>query len=409
MSDSHSGKMRSGAPYGLPDRYTDPKLIDALLKSSDPEAVAESGLSYQSFAAAYEKIAGKLQELNGELHDAWQGKDASAAQRQLREVWVAAKNVEHTANTFGAAVERHGSEYLDWYKYHKPRSTDLTDARNWMTGANDRIAESWNAMPSDLSTSLPPPPPDSPYRPTAAGTDFSGGGGSLTGGTHSTGVGDHRTQGASLPGSTSGADLADFSSGSPPSLTSGLSGGGGGLPGGGTASGLGTPGGVSGLGAGGVIGNPSGLSRSAAQNAAMTEEAQAARAASRSGLTGPVVGGGMGGGGGNQQEQERKRESWLPEDEETWGSDEVAPQVIGNEQPKPEAEPEASEPEIVDIDLTGDADIADLLNELNEEDEPADPAAEIAALRAKLERLERQAGEGNTPDDSTDGLGWMSD
>lgn len=395
--------MRAGAPSGSASAYSDPKVIDALLKSSTPEAVAESGRSYQRLAATYEKVAGELLSMRGDLDEAWRGKDAAAAQSQLRDVWDSVAKVQETAGDFGVAVERH-SEYLAWYKYNKPRSTDLTEAQSWMTGANQRISQTWSSLPAEISTSLPPAPGDGHANPaTDAGLSTGGSGGATfsPAGTHSslpTGHGGiHGTR-------SGGADLAGLSSGSPPSLSSGLSTGGvgGGLPpsGLGGAGRVGGLGGTGGVGSGGVIGGSGGLSGGAAQNAAAAEEAQAAEAglASRPGILGPMLGGGAAGG---RQEQERRRDHWMAEDGETWASDEATPAVIGNQAPEPE-EPEPEPP--VEVDLTDDDDIADLLDELNE-DEPSDPAAEIAALRAKLERLERQV---ETDNATAGGTGWTA-
>ncbi|GLY84961.1 hypothetical protein Airi02_028900 [Actinoallomurus iriomotensis] len=156
MVDSYVSPMRSAAPAGSPSQYTDPQRIDALLKTSDPEAVAASGRSYQQFAGAYEKIAGALLNMRTDLHDAWKGEGAAAAQSQLREVWSAATTVHKTAQTFGVTIERHGSEYLAWYKYNKPPSKSLSEAQSWMTGANERVSQTWSSLPPDLSTSLPP-------------------------------------------------------------------------------------------------------------------------------------------------------------------------------------------------------------------------------------------------------------
>jgi hypothetical protein len=403
LSDIHIAPMRAGAPSGSPSAYTDPKVIDALLKSSNPEKVAESGQSYQKLAATYEKIANELLGMGGDLNEAWRGKDAAAAQSQLREVWDSAAKVQKTASDFGVAVERHGSEYLAWYKYNKPHSTNLAEAQNWMTGANQRISQSWDSLPQEISTSLPPAPHDRRGNP-ATDTGFTtGGSGGTTfspGGTHSS-----LPTGGTIHGTPSGgATLADFNSGGPPqSLSSGLSAGGtgGGLPTGATTGGLGGLGGVGGVESGGVIGTSGGLSSGTAQSAAAAEEAEAA-AASRSGIMGPMLGGGA---GGNSQEQERRRDHWLAEDTETWENDEAAPPVIGKHEPEPD-EPEPELP--AEVDLTNDDDIADLLGELDE-DQPADPAAEIAALRAKLERLERQVGPDKPAgDDTADGLGWMA-
>ena len=93
MVNDYTGPMRSSAPSGSPSQYTDPKQIDAILKSSDPGAVAEAGRSYQKFAHAYEEIAQRLLSVRDDLSDAWAGEDAAAAQAQLREVWSAATTI----------------------------------------------------------------------------------------------------------------------------------------------------------------------------------------------------------------------------------------------------------------------------------------------------------------------------
>lgn len=408
MNDSFATPMRVGAPSGSPESYTDPKSIDDLLSWTDPEAVAASGRSYQKLAAAHEKIAGELLRMRDELHEAWRGKDASAAQSQLREVWRAATTVQSTANDFGTAVERHGSEYLAWYKYNKPASKDLPEAWSWMSGVNTRIAQSWSAMPSDISTTLPSASTDSTV---TASTELTAAGGAAAptatpsgrhGGTPSAGTPSHGGT-----HSSSGANLADFSSGPPPSFSSGLSptgpggglqtgpslppGTGGGLSGvggglGGVGGGLGSTGRVGGVGGVAVPSDGEGLDsgltgtrgeatpESTAQNAVAAEEASAAEAGTvgrSGGMLGPMIGGV--GGGGNRQESEQTRRAWLAEDKETWSGEEASPGLIGNDQPEPEPETKADG-------------LADLLDEDGDEE----PEVLAAELRAKLEMLELQ-------------------
>jgi hypothetical protein len=393
--------MRSSAPAGSPTRYTDPKTIDALLESSDPEAVTASGQSYQRFAAAYEMIAAELLSIRSDLHDAWTGKDAAAAQSQLREVWSAAVTVHNTANTFGVAVERHGSEYLAWYKQNKPPSTDLADAQNWMAGANERVAQSWSSLPPDLSTTLPPG--DSPIDGhTPALSDSSGRAtgsskGSVRGGRAGRAVADfkgpadggqHKT-----PSGGSGSQLA----GLPTSGAGGIPGGGLGVsPGGGNGSGSAatafTPVGGSASGPGPVDvfgplgeglggGGTEGMRNIGAANSGAVE----ADAMNRPGA-GPMIGGGTG-----SKERERSRQTWLAEDEDVWtGGIQSTPSLIGLEGGVKLPEPEAAPAEI-EIDLTGDdVDLAAILDGLNAS-KPKDTAAEIAELKARLEQLERQS------------------
>jgi hypothetical protein len=400
---------------GSPTQYTDPKQIDAILKSSDPEAVAESGRSYQKFAAVYEKIAGELLGMRSDLQDAWSGEPAAAAaQSQLREVWSAAATVHQTAQTFGVTIERHGSEHLAWYKYNKPPSKDLPEAQSWMTGANERVTQAWGSLPQDLSTSLPPGAGwKSGHAPTTAppsdGDPYSGGPGHQSRLASSESVSEGSPPGATLPSHDSvidgsGTQLAGLPTAAPGIDPNVLPGGGTNLlpgPGTGLPPGSVTPaGGLSGstmpgvIGAGPVGGYRGGQPRSPGLRGTLSSGAAAAAseaesgAAARSGLTGPVVG------GGRETEKERSRESWLAEDEDTWtGGIQAAPRLIGEEKRAVETPESAEEPAPieVEIDLTGDdVSLEDILDKLAAR--PAKgPAAEIADLKARLERLERRA------------------
>jgi hypothetical protein len=415
VADSFVGPMRSSAPMGSPTQYTDPKQIDAILKSSDPEAVAESGRSYQKFAAAYEKIAGELLSMRGDLHDAWSGEPAAAAaQSQLREVWSAATTVHQTAQTFGVTIERHGSEHLAWYKYNKPPSKDLPEAQSWMIGANERVTQAWGSLPQDMSTSLPPggrsadahvpvsAPPDSGVSSSAAAASGSGhpsrlassgsiSDGSLPGAAHGAVTGGSDTQLAGLPTAVPGPDTS-----LPGGGTSLLPGGGTGLTSGSVPPGAGVSGpampGV--IGAGPVGGYPGGRSPSPGMRGNLSSDATASEAesaaAARRGLNGPV----LGGGGGRETGKERKRESWMAEEEDTWtGGIKAAPRLIGEEERTVEAPESAEPPEPieVEIDLTGDdVSLDDVLGKLAA-NAARDPSTEIAELKARLERLERKA------------------
>jgi hypothetical protein len=404
--------MRSTAPSGSPASYTDPKKIDAVLKTSDPEEVAASGRSYQKFAAAYEKIAGELLNMRSDLHDAWSGEPASAAaQSQLREVWSAVTTVHKTAMTFGVTIERHGSEHLAWYKYNKPPSKDLPEAQSWMTGANERVTQAWGSLPQDLSTSLPPGRGEFSHGPAVEGSDggsaggsdggsdggsaggSAGGGGSAGASLHG-GVVSHSSlagmDDAGLPGA-SGTDLAEFSppgvvGGAPGSvplpgasgfngvvggLTPPLSGGGANL----SAPGLVPPQGVLGVGPGGVGGG------SAIRPPGVPGEV----GPGRPGLTGPL------GGGGPTEKKERTRQTWLAEEVWTEGIT-AAPQLIGSEGPAVEPEEPVEAPIEIDLSADGDA-LSAILADLDVEtpdDAPQDVSTQISELRAQLARLERQ-------------------
>ncbi|WP_141954498.1 hypothetical protein [Actinoallomurus bryophytorum] len=344
-----------------------------------------------------------------DLHDAWTGKDAAAAQSQLREVWSAAATVHQTANTFGVTIERHGSEHLAWYKYNKPPSKDLPEAQSWMTGANERVTQAWSSLPQDLSTSLPPGAGTLEHGPASNGPAHAGQG-PAGGGSHSLGskgsayhssATDAVDRGSSRDGGA-GTELAGMSpsglvgGGFGPVPPVGNYGGGSGFGGPGlpppiagpnmSAPGLITPGGILGAQAArpgvagtGRGGKPSGMAGEA--------ESAGAGAETRPGTAAPMTG------AGSTEKRERTRQTWLTEDEEVWtGGIEAAPQLIENEQPAVEA-PEPVDPPI-EIDLSADGDalsaiLADLDIESPHDDVP-DVSARIGELQAQLADLERQ-------------------
>ncbi|QKG25350.1 hypothetical protein [Actinomadura verrucosospora] len=153
MTNEYTYFMRDGAPNGSPGRYDRTSILQ-YLKSSDPGAVTEAGDAYLRFAAAYEKLTPKLAQIGHDLNDAWNGTDAAAAQEQLRNLWASSHTIGAASKDFGTAVERHGSEYLAWYKNNMPQPKDDAEARSWMQGANERITETWSAIPPSISTTL---------------------------------------------------------------------------------------------------------------------------------------------------------------------------------------------------------------------------------------------------------------
>ncbi|GAA2160920.1 hypothetical protein GCM10009727_74570 [Actinomadura napierensis] len=153
MTNDYVYPMRDGAPGGSPGRY-DRTAIVQYLRSSDPGAVTDAGEAYLRFAGAYEKLTARLAQIGHDLNDAWTGTDASAAQEQMRDLWASSHTIGAASRDFGTAVERHGSEYLAWYKAKMPQPKDDAEARSWMQGANERITETWSAIPPSISTSL---------------------------------------------------------------------------------------------------------------------------------------------------------------------------------------------------------------------------------------------------------------
>jgi hypothetical protein len=153
VTDEYTYPMRDGAPTGSPGQY-DLASIIRYLKSSDPGAVTNAGQAYLRFARAYERITPKLAQAGHDLNEAWTGTDASAAQEQMRSLWASSHTIGTASRDFGTAVERHGSEYLSWYRTSMPLPKDDAEARSWMQGANERITETWSALPPTISTPL---------------------------------------------------------------------------------------------------------------------------------------------------------------------------------------------------------------------------------------------------------------
>ena len=443
MQNFYTGRMRAGAPSGSPAQYSSADQIDNVLKSSDPTAVTVEGQSYRKFASAYEKIAGELLSMRDDLDEAWGGENAAAAQSQLREVWSAASTIHKTADAFGSAIESHGSEYLAWYKNSKPKSTSLADARNWMTGANERVSQSWSSLPPDLSTTLPRGYEDQGYDPASSGSPSGPGSssGGVSGGVRP-GAGRVPETIGQVPddhsgASGSGSELAGFT---PPD--GGAANGLGGPPGGGLGSGTPSPfssgggyvggsgavapGTIGGFGPGSVrgLGSPPGSRLPGGMDAAASEaEAEAAAAESGAGARPGGVMGPMAGGRG-AEERERARRSWLAEDEDVWTGDiGSSPEVIGAIEPS--ADEEAPPKPAIEIDLAGDDDeLAAILAELGghqeiepsgdspEGDPPEDVSAKITELREQLARLEHQRdaqhGFPNVAEDTGSERDWLN-
>lgn len=350
--------MRAPAPAGQPTRYSKEQIVDHL-RGTDPQAVSSSGKGYLDFAASYGQMRTRLRGVADDLAHAWKGPAAAAAQAQLRDLFLDAHEIHTRASQVGTAVKTHGDSYLAWYKNSMPTPETDADAQTWMDYANQRVSETWNALPPELTTKLPPVS-------NAAGRY----GGSSTGGPGSDqssaddrrgGQGGHGPHGQNgvesrfgsddqlslhdrqgrpydLGSGSDGFDLAGFGGshgtdfggglGGPPGSAPGGVGGSGGLP---ATSGTGTGGapttgglptpmpGSTGSGAGAAplgTGSPAGA-----------EQAAGTRTTGGSGARGPMVSAGGGQGAG---ERELTRNKWSPEDRETWtGKSQSTASVVG--------------------------------------------------------------------------------
>jgi hypothetical protein len=384
-----TSSLRNGAPSGSPASYTSKEEITSLLRGTAPTAVAASGQSYVDLANAYDQAMTDLRRFAHDLADAWKGPASSAAQQQLRELFVAAFEISSRSSGVGNAVRIHGTSYLAWYQRSMPTPKSVEEARQWMQGANARAAQTWNAIPADISTGLPSISTDRRFdygSPSASvGTDGAGGTlpaeGSRTGsgssdqrhGGHASGSASSQETGggARSPGVAPGSVHDGVGSDSSPTTGEaqqfggrgdtdlaalGTSGGGAGsLPGSGSsggigpaaAGGLGTGGGLPGSGlpggatgaGGGVIGGATGvgpglLPGAGGPGGAPPRGATAGTASTgRPGLPGVGYPGGSGRGGDHSKEHNRRM--WLSEQDLWYDDREVAPGVIGEVTPVP--------------------------------------------------------------------------
>lgn len=154
MGDDTS-PLRVPAPDGRPARYTKDQIV-SYLRGTNPEAVSASGQSYLDFADSYRHMRTNLRAVADDLAYAWKGPAAADAQRELRDLFIAAHEMHSRASQVGAAVKTHGDSYLAWYKNDMPTPETDADAQAWMGYANRRLGETWHALPPELTTGLPP-------------------------------------------------------------------------------------------------------------------------------------------------------------------------------------------------------------------------------------------------------------
>jgi hypothetical protein len=155
MTKAQNLPLRGAAPSGTPTAYTSKELITSLLRGTDPGAVSRSGQGYVDFAQTYDQLMVRLRKFAGDLAEAWKGPSAGQAQQRLREVFEAAHQISTQSTAVGNAIKGHGSSYLSWYRQNMPTPKTVQEAQQWMQGANERITQTWSAIPPAISTTLP--------------------------------------------------------------------------------------------------------------------------------------------------------------------------------------------------------------------------------------------------------------
>jgi hypothetical protein len=385
MTEGTSSPLRDGAPSGSPGSYASKEEITSLLRGTAPASVTASGQGYVDLANTYDQAMTDLRRFAHDLADAWKGPASIAAQHQLRELFAAAFEISARSSEVGNAVKTHGTSYLAWYQQSMPTPKTVEEARQWMQGANARAAQTWTAIPADISTGLPSISTDrrSEYGPptTGSGTDgaaspdgsvsvsgsgTAGGCGSKgsgsaigaggrhvlghagSGGTGEIGTPGHSAGPGTIPGTSGAGGIAGANSvagtvlsGLDPKIS------GGGAPGAGSGGGLGAggsaggdlPGGRVGGASGGAIGvDPGAAPRPGSIGGALGRNQPRPSGAAPAGRPGmPGLGSPGVPASGGQSEKERSRSAWIGDDE-IWGDDmEAVPAVIGDAPPKPAA------------------------------------------------------------------------
>ncbi|MGH3379341.1 MAG: hypothetical protein ACRDP6_31875, partial [Actinoallomurus sp.] len=304
------------------------------------------------------------------------------------------------------------------------------DAQAWMDYANRRVSETWNALPPELTTTLPPVSNAAQHTAGPYGGSSAGGSGADHGSTSDrhgvhgldgqSGSGGRFGPGDQLsphdrhgrPSDAGGVDLAGFDGSHGTGLGVGLGGpagsapsdiGSSGLPGlGGTGTGgapttggLPAAGGTT-TGTPGNKGSGAGAAPFGAENPTAARQAAGIRPTGGSGAGGPMLSAGSGQGPG---ERELTRNKWSPEDRETWtGKSQSAPSVVGEpggkdagKTSRPSKRDEAEDRETAkehdgDENELTDEPANEVVEEVTEEPDAEDPFSELEA-KVSLEDL----------------------
>jgi hypothetical protein len=338
-----------------------------MLTNLQPDRLVSAGAAYVAASDALAHASVRLHQLAHSVVEAWSGKDADLALKQLGQLNTTAAELQEKSAATGRTYNWLGTEILPWYKAEGERmgdghirtGGDDQAALEMLDRMNNRIVQGFNAMPAELTWDLPPAATSTGYQGSRGDADTGkygfppGGGvppsGILTGPPSGGILGDPAGPPGTLPDPTGGDGLPNDPGGDLPghpdvgggglpgtggTSLAGMGGGGamdpfgaGGLGAGGGAAG-GAPGGLGGGLGGGVLG-PGATGPFGAGRKGSAGDGATGRSTGKSGSGVPMGGAGAGGGNG-EGEEERERTTWLTEDEDIWTDHgDVAPPVIG--------------------------------------------------------------------------------
>lgn len=155
--------------------------VKRVLQATNPGRVTAAGQAYQQAGETFSEVASALNSHMAKLKSAWSGDAAEGALTQMRQLQATSENLAQVTNQAGQALERHGTAYLGWYKQQGQilgpgffyTGGDDKYARELLDRMNVRVAETYNAMPDQITKDLPdvkrPEGPGLDARSTTAG------------------------------------------------------------------------------------------------------------------------------------------------------------------------------------------------------------------------------------------------
>src|SRR5918992_5454785 len=163
--------IRNRCPY-VPDYATTGgggftlESVKAMLSSMQPEHVEAVGQAYIAAANALATATDGLHEHARRITDAWSGENAQTALKQLGQLNTTAAELEEKSEATGRTYTWLGTEILPWYKDQGQSmgdglirtGGDDKAAHERLDRMDHRLVEGYNAMPESITKDLPPDP-----------------------------------------------------------------------------------------------------------------------------------------------------------------------------------------------------------------------------------------------------------
>ncbi|GAA4625816.1 hypothetical protein GCM10023196_031470 [Actinoallomurus vinaceus] len=345
-----------GRPQGA-SSYGTPEDVQKLIAGTNPGTIKNAAVAYDEIGNAIIKAQNALWDAAKVLADHWSGPAADSAQLALRRLYATAGELVVRNTETARTLQWYGGSILPMYRNIQwpKKNTDSPAAKaaadQVMKNLNERIAQTWDGMPSQIEKNLPKLAytiDKAPEQQPSGGAPLGGSGGGIPGGGGAKVPTSHRPD-LSIPHGGSQAPVQHYPGGHSPLPGPSFPGHGskgtdlagitpdGGSTGGGGAHGLGGDPGIGTSGLGAPAGNGIGPGTTPLGGNGVTGTGY--MGGHPSGLQGRGVsnGGRVSGnempfasGSGRSDEKERTRTTWLSEDEDVWtGGEEAVHGLIG--------------------------------------------------------------------------------